>query len=98
MTSLFSLTGLMVNQGNHPQIASRFWLVQYYNLPRYINIVICVHKSCIYIYIHMCLILQVSYYSLLVENDSMAMYLCTFFNTIFSGMNIYKSQLFGCEL
>ena len=25
----------MVNKGNHPQMAARFRLVKYYNLPRY---------------------------------------------------------------
>ena len=33
----------MVNKGNHPQMAARFRLVKYYNLPRYI-----------YIYMWMC--------------------------------------------
>ena len=33
-TSLFSLTGIMVNKGNHPQMAEQFRLVKYY-LPRY---------------------------------------------------------------
>ena len=33
-TSLFSLTGIMVNKGNDPQMAARFRLVKYYNLPR----------------------------------------------------------------
>ena len=33
-TSLFSLTGIMVNKGNHPQMAELFRLVKYYNLPR----------------------------------------------------------------
>jgi hypothetical protein len=27
-------TGIMVNKGNHPQMAARFRLVKYYNLPR----------------------------------------------------------------
>ena len=26
--------GIMVNKGNHPQMAARFSLVKYYNLPR----------------------------------------------------------------
>jgi hypothetical protein len=26
--------GIMVNKGNHPQMAARFRLVKYYNLPR----------------------------------------------------------------
>ena len=32
-TSLFSLTGIMVNKGNHPQMAQQFRFVNYYNLP-----------------------------------------------------------------
>ena len=36
-TSLFSLTGIMVHKGNHPQMAQQFRLVKYYNLPRSIN-------------------------------------------------------------
>jgi hypothetical protein len=36
MTSLFSLTGIMVSKGNHPQRAQQFRLVKYYNLPRYL--------------------------------------------------------------
>ena len=35
-TSLFSLTGIMVSKGNHPQMAARFRLVKYYILPIYI--------------------------------------------------------------
>ena len=27
----------MINKGNHPQMAARFRLVKYYNLPRYIH-------------------------------------------------------------
>ena len=27
----------MVSKGNHPQMAARFRLVKYYNLPRFIN-------------------------------------------------------------
>ena len=34
-TSLFFLTGIMVSKGNHPQIATRFRLVKYDNLPRF---------------------------------------------------------------
>ena len=33
--------GIMVNKGNHPQMAELFRLVKYYNLPRYIYIYIC---------------------------------------------------------
>ena len=33
-TSLFSLTGIMVNKRNHPQMGQQFRLVKYYNLPR----------------------------------------------------------------
>ena len=40
-TSLFSLTGIMVSNGNHPQIAQQFRLVKYYNLPRYIMTIYC---------------------------------------------------------
>ena len=36
-TSLVSLTGIMVNKGNHPQMAELFRLVNYYNLPRWID-------------------------------------------------------------
>jgi len=36
-TSLSSLTGIMVNKGNHPQMAELFRLVNYYNLPRNID-------------------------------------------------------------
>ena len=28
--------GIMVSKGNHPQMAARFRLVNYYNLPRFI--------------------------------------------------------------
>ena len=38
--------GIMVNKGNHPQMAELFRLVNYYNLPRYI---------CIYIYMYILL-------------------------------------------
>jgi len=34
-TSLSPSPGIMVNKGNHPQMAARFRLVKYYNLPRY---------------------------------------------------------------
>ena len=34
-TSLFSLTGIVVNKGYHPNIAKLFRFVKYYNLPRY---------------------------------------------------------------
>ena len=40
--------GIMANKGNHPQMAARFRLVKYYNLPRY-SIYIYV-----YIYTHTC--------------------------------------------
>ena len=36
--------GIMANKGNHPQMAARFRLVKYYNLPRY--------SIYIYVYIH----------------------------------------------
>ena len=39
-TSLFSLTGIMVNKGNRPQMAQLFRLVKYYNLPIYLSIYI----------------------------------------------------------
>jgi hypothetical protein len=29
--------GIMLNKGNHPQMAARFRLVKYYNLPRSMN-------------------------------------------------------------
>ena len=35
--------GIMVNKGNHPQMAELFRLVNYYNLPRYICIYICIY-------------------------------------------------------
>ena len=35
--------GIMVNKGNHRQIAARFRLVKYYNLPGYIYIPIYIH-------------------------------------------------------
>ena len=36
-TSLFSRAlGIMVDKGNHPQMAVRFRLVKYYNLPRFV--------------------------------------------------------------
>ena len=38
MTSLFSLTGIIVNNGNHPQMAQEFRSVKYSNLPMYIYI------------------------------------------------------------
>ena len=38
--------GIMVNERNHPQMAARFRLVKYYNLPRY--------SIYIYIYTHIC--------------------------------------------
>ena len=34
---------IMVSKGNHPQMAARFRLVNYYNLPRYIYIYIHIH-------------------------------------------------------
>ena len=33
-----NITGIMVNKGNHPQMAQQFRLVKYYNLPRSIII------------------------------------------------------------
>ena len=47
-TSLSFLTGIMVNKGNHPQMAQRFSLVNYYNLPIYIHMYI-------YMYIYICM-------------------------------------------
>ena len=36
-TSLFSLTGIMVSKGNDPQMAQQFRLVNYSNLPRWME-------------------------------------------------------------
>ena len=41
--------GIMAKKGNHPQMAARFRLVKYYNLPRY-----SIHIY-IYIYTHLCM-------------------------------------------
>ena len=35
---------IMVSKGNHPQMALRFRLVNYYNLPRYIIIYIYIYR------------------------------------------------------
>ena len=45
-TSLFSLTGIIVSKGNHPQMAARFRLVKYYNLPRYMHSHRIIKKAC----------------------------------------------------
>ena len=43
--------GIMVNKGNHPQLAALFRLVKYYNLHIYI-----------YIYIHLCIYIHIYIY------------------------------------
>ena len=42
-TSLSSLTGIIVNKGNHSQMAAIFRLVKYYNLPTHTHIYIYIH-------------------------------------------------------
>ena len=48
-TSLFSLIGIMVSKRNHPRMAQQLRLVKYFNLPRLMEIYICVN---IYIYMY----------------------------------------------